>query len=148
MTPIEEAIAAIKSRELGDDLVYQEYADTFGVYRNTLARRHQEEELVLYIRDLTERELPPTRAIIQNFTSTIAHKHHQHEDKLISKYTTAIDATRHTADSYIKYKLYFDLLHGKTEEHKILPKNSYNMDKKGFMIGVIGRSKRTFTRAQ
>jgi hypothetical protein len=27
MTPIEEAIAAIKSRALGDNLVYQEYAN-------------------------------------------------------------------------------------------------------------------------
>jgi hypothetical protein len=59
-----------------------------------------------------------------------------------------MDATRHTADLYIMYKLYFDLLHSKMEEHEILPKNSYNMDEKGFMIGVIGRSKRTFTRAQ
>ncbi|KAF1348370.1 hypothetical protein EJ07DRAFT_141478, partial [Lizonia empirigonia] len=38
---INEAIAAIESREPGDDLVYQEYADWFGVDRCTLARRHQ-----------------------------------------------------------------------------------------------------------
>jgi hypothetical protein len=31
MTPIEEALAAIESRELGDDPVYQEYANWFGV---------------------------------------------------------------------------------------------------------------------
>jgi hypothetical protein len=31
MTPIKEAIAAIELRALGDDLVYQEYADWFGV---------------------------------------------------------------------------------------------------------------------
>jgi hypothetical protein len=73
---------------------------------------------------------------------------HRHEDELITKYTTAIDATRYTANSYIKYRLQFDLLHGKMEEQEILPENSYNMDEKGFMIGVIGRSKRTFTRAQ
>jgi hypothetical protein len=59
-----------------------------------------------------------------------------------------MDATRHTADLYIKYKLYFNLLHGKIEEHEILPENSYNMDKKGVVIGVIRQSKRTFTRAQ
>jgi hypothetical protein len=41
MTPIEEALAAIESREPGDDLVYQEYADWFGVNRVTLAQRHQ-----------------------------------------------------------------------------------------------------------
>jgi hypothetical protein len=70
-----------------------------------------------------------------------------HDDELISKYTTAIDATRYTADLYIKYKLYFDLLHGKIKEHEILPKNSYNIDKKGFIIGVIRQLKRTFIRA-
>jgi hypothetical protein len=34
------------------------------------------------------------------------------------------------------------------KDHEILPHNRYNMDEKGFMIGQIGRSKRTFTRAQ
>jgi hypothetical protein len=118
----------------------------------------QEEELVDYIGDLTQQGLPLTRAMIQDFASMIAHKQvleawvtcfkHCHEDALISRYTTAMDATRYTADSYIKYKSYFDLLHGKMEEHETLPENSYNKDKKGFMIGVIRRSKRTFTRAR
>jgi AraC-like DNA-binding protein len=73
MDPIEEAIAAIESREPGDDIIYQEYATFFNVNRVTLARRHQgrqhsratqycnqlkltpnqEQELVLYIGDLT-----------------------------------------------------------------------------------------------
>ncbi|KAF1353066.1 hypothetical protein EJ07DRAFT_134968 [Lizonia empirigonia] len=94
MDQINEAIAAIESREPGDDLVYQEYADWFGVDRCTLARRHQgrqgtrqakifdqkkltpaqEEELILYIRDLTRRGLPPTNTMIRNFASTIAHE--------------------------------------------------------------------------
>jgi hypothetical protein len=59
-----------------------------------------------------------------------------------------MDATHHAADSQFKYKLYFNLLHSKMEEHGVLPHNTYSMDEKGFMIGVIGRSKRTFTRAQ
>ncbi|KAF1364176.1 hypothetical protein EJ07DRAFT_56235, partial [Lizonia empirigonia] len=92
--PIDEALAAIESCALGDDLIYQEYADFFNVCRVTLARRHQgrqgsrkaqyfdqkkltpqqEEELVLYVRDLTRRGLPPTNAMIRNFASTIAHE--------------------------------------------------------------------------
>jgi hypothetical protein len=178
MTPIEEAIAAIDLRDLGDKLIYQEYADWFSVSRSTLSQRHrgwqamreakifdqtkltsqQEEELRLYIRDLTERGLPPTNTMIRNFASTIAHKHvseswvtrfkHRHEDTLISKWGRAMDATHHKANSYFKYKLCFKLLHGKMGEHQILPYISYNMDKKGFMIGVIGNSKWVFTRAQ
>jgi hypothetical protein len=96
--------------------------------------------------------------MIQNFASTIAHERvslawvmrfkARHHNALISKYTTAMDATRYAADSYVKYKLHFDLLHEKMEEHEIQPHNSYNMDEKGFVIGVIGNSKRTFTCTQ
>jgi hypothetical protein len=35
----------------------------------------------------------------------------------------------------------------KTGEYKVLPENLYNMDEKGSMIGVTGRSKRIFSRA-
>jgi len=41
MDRIDEAVAAIKSREPGDKVVYQEYADFFGVKRLTLSQRHQ-----------------------------------------------------------------------------------------------------------
>jgi hypothetical protein len=57
-----------------------------------------------------------------------------------------MDAVRHAADSYYKYELYFDYLHSKIKEYDILPENSYNMDEKGFLIGVIGRAKRLFSR--
>jgi hypothetical protein len=43
--------------------------------------------------------------------------------------------------------MYFDLLESKISKHSVLPKNSYNMDEKGFMIGRTGRSKRVFSRA-
>jgi hypothetical protein len=57
-----------------------------------------------------------------------------------------MDANRHSANSYTKYQLYFDLLHGKMKEYDVLPENSYNMDEKGFIIGVTGRSKRVFSK--
>jgi hypothetical protein len=31
-------------------------------------------------------------------------------------------------------------------QYEVLPCNSYNMDEKGFIIGVIGRSKRVFSK--
>jgi hypothetical protein len=43
---------------------------------------------------------------------------------------------------------YFKLLHAKMREYNILPRNFYNMDEKGFMAGVTGRSERVFTKAQ
>jgi hypothetical protein len=40
MALIDDAIAAIEARELGEDIVYQKYADKYGVNRSTLSRRH------------------------------------------------------------------------------------------------------------
>ena len=41
MDPFDKAIAAIELRDPKEKLVYQDYADFFGVSRTTLARRHQ-----------------------------------------------------------------------------------------------------------
>jgi hypothetical protein len=73
------------------------------------------------------------------------HRNHNH---LISKWTTEMDCTRHNADSTAKYKLYFDLLHGKIEEYGVLPTNMYNMDEKSIMIGVTSHSKQVFSQCQ
>jgi hypothetical protein len=55
-----------------------------------------------------------------------------------------MDRVRHKADSVDKYNMYFDLLHDKMKEYEVEPRQIYNMDEKGFMIGVTGRSKRVF----
>jgi hypothetical protein len=113
---------------------------------------------VLYIKDLTRRRLPPTRDMGRDFASTIAHErvseswvtrfHHRHEHNLILKWTTGMDAVRHAADSQHKYELCFNYLYSKIREYNIQPRNSYNIDEMGFMIGVIGRAKRLFSRRQ
>ena len=51
---------------------------------------------------------------------------------------------RHKANSSEKYQLYFNLLHQKMAEYDLQPEQTYNMDEKGFAIGVTGRSKRIF----
>jgi hypothetical protein len=71
---------------------------------------------------------------------------HCHQNTLILKWNTAMDSNCHVADLYDKYRLYFDLLHPKMSQYKVLPCNSYNMDEKGFIIGVIRRSKRVFSK--
>lgn len=55
-----------------------------------------------------------------------------------------MDRDRHKADSEVKYSLYFELLHDKMKEYNVQPSHIFNMDEKGFMIGVTGRSKRVF----
>jgi hypothetical protein len=65
---------------------------------------------------------------------------------LISRWATGIDRSRHQADSGSKYNLYFELLHNKISQYSIEPCNTYNMDKKGFLLGFVTRSKRVFSR--
>lgn len=94
--------------------------------------------------------------MIQNFASQIAGCDvsaswvtrfiNRHRIDLITKWTTSMDCQRHQADSLLKYNLYFDLLHSKMIEYDVQPHNIVNMDEKGFLIGVLSRSKRVFSR--
>ena len=109
-----------------------------------------------YITRLIRQGLPPTRALIQNFASGVAESPlseswvtrliSRHSIYLISKWTAGMDNNRHQADSGAKYSLYFDLLRDKITQYNIDPRHTYNMDEKGFLIGITGRSKRVFSR--
>jgi hypothetical protein len=57
-----------------------------------------------------------------------------------------MDADRHNADSFVKYKLYFDSLQAKIAEYDVEVENTYNMDEKGFMISTTTRTKHVFSR--
>ncbi|OAQ58563.1 DDE superfamily endonuclease, CENP-B-like protein [Purpureocillium lilacinum] len=52
---------------------------------------------------------------------------------------------RRKADSASRYKDYFELIRTKIEKYNILPCNTYNVDEKGFLLGVINRTKRVFS---
>jgi transposase-like protein len=161
MQPIQEAIEYLESREAGDNFSYREVAKKFGVDRVTLMRRHRHEtedygvrnqslhpereaELVQYIETLTERRLPPTRTMIQQFASQLAGKPvseswvdrylRRHPNHLISRSGKAMAKERTKADSGAKYSLYFKLLHKKIEEYNIQPSHIFNIDEKGFQL--------------
>jgi hypothetical protein len=173
MNPIQEAIREIESRDPGEQFSYQQIAKKYGVERTTLMRRHKhqnddygvrnqslhperEAELVQYIETLTERRLPPTRTMIQQFASQLAGKPvseswvtrylRRHPNHLISRSGKAMAKERTKADSGAKYSLYFKLLHEKIEEYNIQPINIFNMDEKGFQLGRVGSTKRIFSR--
>jgi hypothetical protein len=59
-----------------------------------------------------------------------------------------MESNRHNAESGYKYKLYFELLQQKITQYELDPGHTYNMDEKGFVIGVLGRTKRVFSRRQ
>jgi hypothetical protein len=176
MSLIEAALAAIESLKPGEKLVYTQIAAKYGVDRRTLARRHQgatisreaqaqnlqalapqqEQELLQYIKQLTERGLPPTRPMIRRFASEIAKRElgkgwvdryiQRYNVYLISRWTTGMDRLRHQADSLPKYSLYFELLRSKLSQYNIEPRHTYNMDEKGFLLGILSRSKRIFSK--
>jgi hypothetical protein len=112
---------------------------------------------VRYIERCIEQGLLPTREMIRNFGSAVAKWEvsdawvsrflHRHHDELTTKWSAGIDRVRHQADSHTKYELYFELLHGKMREYDVEPRNTYNMDEKGFFVGITTRSKRVFSKA-
>jgi hypothetical protein len=152
-------------------------ADKYGVWRSTMQRRmagqtvsraeqstnaqklspQQEDKLVLYIKSLTARRLPPTRAMIRNFASKIAREPVskrwvsrfliRHQGSLTPRWSDAMDRDRHQADSGHRYRAFFEGLYDQMVRHDIQPGQSYNMDEKGFLLGSIGKSRRIFSRA-
>ncbi|KAF2427816.1 hypothetical protein EJ08DRAFT_719999, partial [Tothia fuscella] len=58
-----------------------------------------------------------------------------------------IDYSRIKADNPYKYKLYFEKVAKKIREYKILPHNTYNIDEKGFLIRILQKTKRIFTKS-
>jgi hypothetical protein len=94
--------------------------------------------------------------MIRNFASAVAKELvseswvtrfiNRHGIHLISQWATGMDSNRHQADSGDKYSLYFKLLSETMAQYGVEPRHTYNMDEKGFLIGITGRSKRVFSR--
>jgi hypothetical protein len=178
MTPIEAALEAIELLEPGESINYTFFANKYGVSRSTLSRRHrgvqrsrdhqyeeqriltnqQDKELIKYINKLTERGLFASHEMLRNFAKELTGKKpgkhwpgrflKRHQDDLISTYTTGIDAARKRADSAYKYTLYFELLSRKLQEYELRPEDIYNMDEKGFMIGMLVKGLRIFSKSK
>ncbi|KAF2844228.1 hypothetical protein T440DRAFT_473560 [Plenodomus tracheiphilus IPT5] len=157
MSSIKAALAAIDAQKPREKVNYKKIAEQYSCSRVTLARRHQDEqELLRYIEHLTRQGLLPTRSMIQNFASQIAKKElrkhwvdryiQRYQVNLILSWTTGINRTRYQANSALKYNLYFKLLAYKIKEYKVKPCHTYNMDEKGFLLGVVTRSKRVFSK--
>jgi hypothetical protein len=178
MGSIEEALAELESLEPGKRINYTQVAKKYSVDRSTLSKRHrgvqrsrsyqyenqqvlnneQSKTLIKWINDLTERGLPPSHEMLRNFAKEISGNRpgknwptrwlKTHSDELISRFTTGMDKERKRADSAFKYTIYFERLGRKIQEYGIEPRQMYNMDEKGFLIGVLAKMKRIFSRRQ
>jgi hypothetical protein len=173
---LEEALSECNTFASTNKIPWSKIAEKHGVVRSTLTRTwrgetrsreeqaiaqqkltpQQEKELVKYIDELTARHIPPTREMIANFASAVVQEPvseswvtrfiSKYSIDLISQYSTGMDADRHNADSYAKYELYFNLLQQKITQYKVDAEHTYNMDEKGFMIGVTSRTKHVFSK--
>ena len=173
MDAIDKALEHLK---LSDPKNISASAKLFGVDRSTLSRHYndksnpasmkhqnqqfltpeQERQLVIYINTLTERGLLPTPAMVRNFAQNIAGKppgkgwsHRfciRNQDEIQCRYLKNIDLNRKKADNVESYKQYYDLLVEKMQQYRISPENQYNMDEKGFMLGVCGKQHRIFNK--
>lgn len=158
--------AALKELEEGTNLSFRKLAAKHGVVRSTLSRRwknetvsmaekaenqqllsHQHERtLVDYINKLTLYGIPPTPSMLRNLVfdmcGTLLSRSWTAEfvtrqPKLDSRYLNPLNKSRKKADSYMSYEEYFRLVKEKLEKHRILPHNTYNIDEKGFIVGVV-----------
>ncbi|KAF1964240.1 hypothetical protein BU23DRAFT_633012, partial [Bimuria novae-zelandiae CBS 107.79] len=163
---IQETFEFLESREAGDKVSNREVGKRFSINRTTLSWRHQDKqllspqqelELVRYIEGLTRRGLPSTHEMVGNFASAVAKWEvseswitrflRRHADKLTTKWATGNDRQRHEVGSREIYEAYSNTLHAKMREYDLDERNTYNMDKKGFFIGIASRSKRVFSKA-
>jgi hypothetical protein len=117
----------------------------------------QEQQLLQFINNLTQRGLPPNHFNVRVFAQNICGKWpgknwassfvKRHQDLLASEYLVGFDISRKRADNWWLINNYFNLVQEKWKEHDYLPKNIYNMDEKGFLIGVLKKTRRIFTRS-
>ena len=137
MGSIEDAIEDLESQDVPN---IADTARRYGVNRSTLSRRwrgqtgsredyydsvslltkQQQKNLVSYINKLTEWGIPPTNAMVRNFTFNICQKRpsknwvyrfvEANKSTLISRYLSGADLNRKKVDNIHEYCLYFELV--------------------------------------
>jgi len=123
----------------------------------SLLNYEQQKFLINHIDKLTKKGLPPNprniRLLAHNICGIMPGENwvsrfvKSHRDQLSSEYLNAFDLRRKRADNWFMISRYFNKLEEKFKEHKYEIQNVYNMDEKGFLIGVLNKTKRIFTRS-
>lgn len=130
----------------------QEYREQCG-----LLSKVQEQRLLQHIDELTRRGLPPNhhnvRIFAQNICGKLPGKNwpsqfvRRHAASITSQYLVGFDICRKKADNWWLINHYFELVQEKWKQYNYAPENVYNMDEKGFMIGMLQKTKRIFTKS-
>ena len=176
MASYELALEALRSVKPGEKPNIALAARTYGVNASQLSKRfqgvsgskeaqynnqqllsnEQSATLIRYINRLTENGLPPTHTMLANFAADITGKRpgknwvtrwvKAHKDEVISRYSLGLDSDRKKADSAWRYTLYFELIGRKIKQYNLSADQIYNMDEKGFLLGITTKEKRIFSR--
>lgn len=131
------------------------HKEASSIYRQCLTNS-QERALVQLINRLTDRNMPPTTAIVKNLAEEIrgcaigknwtASFVKRHKDELKSLYLKSIDNKRVKSEYPPSYELFYQLLQEAIEDYLITPDNIWNVDEKGFLIGIASKVRRIMTR--
>ncbi|KAF2436707.1 hypothetical protein EJ08DRAFT_644334, partial [Tothia fuscella] len=95
----------------------------------------QQKILVKHINQYTNYSIPPTVEIFPRFLK-------RWSDTLDSSFLSTIDKNRQAIDNYTEYRVYFNKVEIVIRKYRVLPQNTYNIDEKGFLIGLLQKSKR------
>src|ERR1700761_5498893 len=123
----------------------------------SLLSRAQQEQLLQYIDNLTRRGLPPNHHNVRVFAYNIcgvwpgknwaSRFVQQHREIITSQYLLGFDISRKRADNWWLVNQFFIIVQEKWKQYKYAPYNVYNMDEKGFLLGILQKMRRIFTRA-
>ncbi len=120
----------------------QDYCEKCG-----LLSRAQKARLLKYINELTRQGLPPNHHNVRTFAYNICSKWpgknwasefvRKNKDTITSKYLVSFDLDRKKADNWWLIDHFFGLLQEKWKKYDYAPHNVYNIDEKGFLIGIL-----------
>ena len=118
-----------------------------GYEKQRLLRAQDTETLIEHINRLTLRGLPPTKAMIRNFIGELSDRPpgknfiqrflKRNSDRLTSAYLRLFDIKRKRANNPAWIEPFYNWLEGKVKKYNIQPHNTYNIDKKGFLLSIL-----------
>jgi len=71
-----------------------------------------------------------------------------YKNKFKLSYLILADIAQKSANNLYQYKLFYRLLKEKIKKYKIKVYNIYNIDKKGFFIGVLNKTKKIYIKLE
>ena len=126
----------------GETQSRKDYRENCGLFSQV-----QKQRLLEYLDELTRRGLPPNHHNLRTFAFNICGEWpgknwtsrfvKENRDTIASEYLVGFDISRKKADNWWLVNHFFNLLQEKWKRYDYAPQNVYNLDEKGFLIGVL-----------